>query len=174
MTRCVVAIATLNTGITTNGQTTQKFFYNVPSSNPFQKFFGRLDYDITRNNRLTLSETESDNPAIFLNQGICPVNCQTGDVSRDNAQVSDVWTISPHLINEARFGFTDQLNFFQPYSLNQGYPAKLGWKFAKANVFPTINVTGVVSPNPRKFRHSKFSPAMTASRSMSWPLLRKV
>ncbi len=33
-------------------------------------------------------------------------------------------------------GFTDQLNFFPPYSLGQGFPAKLGWKFAKADTVP--------------------------------------
>jgi Carboxypeptidase regulatory-like domain len=118
------------------------FFYNVPSSNPFTKYFGRLDYQINQNNHIIVSETESDNPAQFHNQGICPVNCQSGDVSRDNAQVSWVWTISPRTINEARMGFTDQLNFFSPYSLNQGFPTKLGWKFAKADTFPDIKISG--------------------------------
>jgi hypothetical protein len=118
------------------------YFYNVPSANPFTKFFGRLDYDVTKSNRLTISETESDNPAIFLNQGICPIQCQTGDVGRNNAQITDVWTISPHFLNEARFGFTDQLNFFGPLTLNQGYPAKLGWQYAKADNFPNIGING--------------------------------
>lgn len=118
------------------------FFYNVPSPNPSTKYFGRLDYQINQNNHIIVSETESDVPAQFHNQGICPVNCQSGDVSRDNAQVSWVWTISPRTINEARMGFTDQLNFFSPYSLNQGFPSKLGWKFAKADTFPDINISG--------------------------------
>ncbi len=39
-------------------------------------------------------------------------------------------------------GFTDQLNFFVPYSLGLGFPAKLGMKFAKADLFPDIEVTG--------------------------------
>jgi len=129
-------------GTLTNGQVTNNYFYNTPSSNPFTKYFGRLDYDITTNNRLTVSETNSDNPATYLNQGICPINCQHGDVSRDNAQVSDVWTFSPNFINEARMGFTDQLNFFTPYSINQGFPAKLGWQFSKADVFPDVVVSG--------------------------------
>ncbi|WP_158749517.1 carboxypeptidase-like regulatory domain-containing protein [Acidobacterium sp. S8] len=130
------------TGTLTNGQVTNNYFYNTPSSNPFTKYFGRLDYDVTQNNRLTVSETNSDNPATYLNQGICPINCQHGDVSRDNAQVSDVWTFSPNFINEARMGFTDQLNFFTPYSINQGFPAKLGWQFSKADVFPDVVVSG--------------------------------
>lgn len=127
----------------TNGTyTTNNFFYNVPSSNPFTKYFGRLDWQINQNNHFIASETESDNPATYLNQGICPINCQNGDVSRDNAQVSWVWTLSPRTINEARMGFTDQLNFFTPYSIGEGYPTKLGLKFSKADIFPTVNVYG--------------------------------
>jgi hypothetical protein len=121
---------------------TNNFHYNVPSSNPFTKYFGRLDWQINQNNHIIVSETNSDNPAQYHNQGICPVNCQNGDVSRDNAQVSWVWTISPRTINEARMGFTDQLNFFVPFSLNQGLPSKLGWNFAKADIFPDVNVSG--------------------------------
>ncbi len=121
---------------------TNNFFYNVPSSNPFTKYFGRLDWQINQNNHFIASETSSDNPAFFQNQGICPINCQSGDVSRDNAQVSWVSTLSPRTINEARMGFTDQLNFFQPASLGEGFPAKLGWKFAKADLFPDVNISG--------------------------------
>ncbi len=125
-----------------NGVTTNNFFYNVPNSQPFTKFFGRLDYDIRSNNRLTLSETESDNPAYSNGQGHCPINCQSQDVSRHNAQITDVWTISPNIINEARIGYTNQLNFFVPASLGKGFPGKLGWQFAKADIFPNISVNG--------------------------------
>ena len=121
---------------------TNNFHYNVPSSNPFTKYFGRLDWQINQNNHIIISETNSDNPAQFHNQGICPVNCQNGDVSRDNAQISWVWTISPSTINEARMGFTDQLNFFTPFSIGQGFPAKLGWQFAKADTFPDVQIDG--------------------------------
>src|SRR5580698_1587187 len=87
---------------------TNNFFYNVPSSNPFTKYFGRLDWQINANNHFIASETSSDNPGFSQGQGICPINCQSGDVSRDNAQVSWVSTLSPRTINEARMGFTDQ------------------------------------------------------------------
>ncbi|HEY4356869.1 MAG TPA: carboxypeptidase regulatory-like domain-containing protein [Acidobacteriaceae bacterium] len=149
--------ATISGGIAQNN-----YFYNVPSQNPFTKFFGRLDYDVTSRNRLTATETESDNPATFLNQGLCPINCQTGDVSRDNAQISDVWTITQHLINEARIGFTDQLNFFSPYTLNQGFPGKLGWQYAKADNFPNVAINGFYglgSPSNAVYKEMVFDPS---------------
>ena len=37
-------------------------------------------------------------------------------------------------------GFTDQLNFFVPQTLGQGWPAKLGLQFAEADLFPSITI----------------------------------
>ena len=129
---------------TTNGLTynTNNFSYSAPVQNPFTKYFGRLDYSINQNHHMVISETESDNPAQFTNQNVCPINCEHGDVSRDNAQVSEVWTISPNLINEARLGFTDQFNFYGAFSDGEGYPAKLGLTSAKADIFPQISING--------------------------------
>lgn len=129
-------------GKLTTGYYQNNYTYNTPSTNPFIKYFGRLDYDITPSNRITLAETESDNPATYLNQGICPINCQSGDVSRDNASVSDVWTVGTHFINEARMGFTDQLNFFVPYTLGLGWESKLQMPLLKADNFPNLTING--------------------------------
>ncbi len=130
-----------NTGGTlgSNGILQNNYTYTSPSSNPFIKWFGRLDYDVTGNNRLTISNTEGDNPGESFGAGICPIGCQSNDVSRNNAQVTDVWTLSPNITNELRMGYTNQLNFFVPATLNQGFPAKLGWQFAKVDNFPNIN-----------------------------------
>jgi len=125
-----------------NGYPTNNFVSAIPNNQPFTKYFGRLDWDIKSNNRLTLTDVESDNPAYSNGQGFCPINCQSQDVSRQNAQITDVWTISPNVINELRMGYTNQLNFFVPATLNQGFPAKLGWQYAKANIFPIITVNG--------------------------------
>jgi hypothetical protein len=125
-----------------NGYPTNNFVSAIPNNQPFTKYFGRLDWDIKTNNRLTLSIVDSDNPAYSNGQGFCPINCQSQDVSRDNAQITDVWSISPTFINELRLGYTNQLNFFVPATLGQGFPAKLGWQYAKADIFPIITVNG--------------------------------
>ena len=137
--------------LVTNGTASEGYYqnnyaYQTPSTNPFTKYFGRLDYDVTSSNRVTISETESDNPGYGYGEGFCPIDCQSADVSRDNAQVSDVWTFSSHLTNEARLGFTDQLNFFVPATLNQNWPAKLGVNFAKADNFPNIGINNFYGP----------------------------
>jgi hypothetical protein len=148
-------------GQVTSGIAENNFTYNTPSENPYIKYFGRLDWDVTQKNRVTVSETESDNPATYLGP-VCPINCQNGDVSRDNAQISDVWTFSSNLINEARMGFTDQLNFFTPFTINQGYPSKLGWQFAKADNFPNMsfnNFYGLGSSSNAVYKEFVFDPS---------------
>ena len=130
-------------GTDAEGIPTKNFYSSQQQSTPYRKFFGRLDYDITSKNRLSMSDTQSDTPVVYSSQvTACPIGCQTGDVDNNNAQITDVWNISPSTINEARIGFTSQLNFFADLALNKGYASQLGWQFAKADDFPAINLEG--------------------------------
>lgn len=122
-----------------HGEPIQNFVASVPSKSPWNKYFGRLDFDITSNNRLTMSDTQADIPATYPSSvAQCPVNCQAGDVDNNNAQITDVWNISPKFVNEARIGYTAQLNFFTDQALNKGYAQKTGWQFAKADDYPNV------------------------------------
>jgi Carboxypeptidase regulatory-like domain/TonB dependent receptor len=129
--------------INSEGIPQHNFYSSQQQSTPYRKFFGRLDYDVKSSNRITMSDTQSDTPVVYANQvTACPIGCQTGDVDNNNAQITDVWNISPRTVNEARMGFTSQLNFFADLALNKGYASQLGWQFAKADDFPAINFTG--------------------------------
>ena len=129
--------------IGSEGEEQNNFRASLLQSTPYRKFFGRLDYDVTSKNRITMSDTQSDTPVIYPSTVFaCPVSCQSGDVDNNNAQITDVWNISPSTINEARMGFTDQLNFFKDLALGKGYASQLGWQYAKADDFPAINFTG--------------------------------
>ncbi len=126
---------------TPSGFGTQRanFEAQVPASYPEKREFGRIDYDINAKNRLTGSVTDGDTPAIAPSTlTFAPVGAAVQDVSRLNMQISDVYTISPHFINEARFGFTYQGNFFYDSTHGQGYPAQLGWQFAKYDEIPGV------------------------------------
>jgi hypothetical protein len=125
--------------LTNQGILQNNFYSSLPQSTPLRRFFGRFDYDITPSNRLTMSVTQRDTPVVYPNSvTACPIGCQSGDVESYNAQVSDVWTISPNTINEARIGYTYQGNFYQDLTLGQGYAQKLGWQYAKADTIPAI------------------------------------
>ncbi|HEV2272965.1 MAG TPA: TonB-dependent receptor [Acidobacteriaceae bacterium] len=123
-----------------NGLSTANYSYLYPSSTPVVKYFGRFDADVTKNNRLTGSAEWNNQNAIGLSP-VCPVNCTPVSLFSTNNQISDVWTISPKAINEARAGFMGEYDLLVPETLGAGYPTKLGMKFAKADLFPTINIT---------------------------------
>jgi len=119
------------------------FTSSQPQSTPFKRYFGRLDYNITTAHRLSMSDTQRDTPVVYPNSVTpCPIGCQNGDVDSNNAQITEVWTISPRTINEVRFGYTYQGNFFVDQTLGKGYPASLGWQFAKADSLPAIQFNG--------------------------------
>jgi hypothetical protein len=123
------------------GVVTNNYAYQQPNLNPFHKWFGRIDYDQSEKNRINFSITQGDNPGTNTNFQICPVDCFSGDVDRYNTQVSDVYQISSHVVNEARFGYTKQGNWFVPYTAGKGYPGQLGLQYSKGDVFPTFNVS---------------------------------
>lgn len=132
------------------------FYSQYPAPFPWRRYFGRLDWDITPNNRLTMSDTQGDeieNSDNAVTQ--CPIGCQLGDVDNNNAQVTDVWNISSRTINEARMGYTDQLNFFSDAGTGKGIPQTLGWQFAKANVLPAVQFN-------RNYPYAWIQPATNA------------
>jgi hypothetical protein len=117
------------------------YSYSAPNLNPFLKFFGRIDYNMSTKNRINFSITQRDNPGTNTNFQVCPIDCFSGDVDSYNTQISDVYAFSANLANEFRFGYTKQGNWFNPYTLGKGYPQKVGLQYSKADVFPQISVS---------------------------------
>jgi len=119
------------------------FYSSQPQSTPYRRYFGRFDYNINPSNRLSMTDQQRDTPVVYPNSvSACPVGCQSGDVDSNTAQITDVWTISPNVINEARFGYTYQGNFYADLTLGKGYPAQLGWQFSKADSLPSVQFNG--------------------------------
>ncbi len=105
--------------------------------------FGRLDYNISDKHRLTFSIKEEDKPD-FGPSPDCPLDCQTYDVDGYQSQISEVWTVSSSTVNEFRFAFLRQGNWFHPPTLGKGTPGQLGWSYALADLFPSITINGPV------------------------------
>ena len=113
-----------------------------------KKTFGRLDYNMTEKNRINITVTMHDNPhKINVDPGpVCPINCENNAGEGYNAQVSDVYTVNPSMVNEFRYSFVRQGNWFVPQTLGGGYPAQLGLQFSQADVFPTVAISGTGGP----------------------------
>src|SRR6267378_4720656 len=129
-----------NTGAA--GLATNNFFFLSPSSNPNLRYFGRIDYDLMKNNRVTFSITQKDNPGKNFNEWPCPINCFSGDIDGYNVQLSDTWTLTPTIVNEFRMGYTKQGNWFVPQSLGFNAATTLGLQYAKANIIPKFQLNG--------------------------------
>jgi hypothetical protein len=113
-----------------------------------KKYFGRLDYNMSAKNRINITVTMHDNPhKVNIDPGpACPIACENNAGEGYNAQVSDVYTINPSMVNEFRYSFVRQGNWFVPQTLGKGYPAQLGLQFSNADVFPTVNFNGTGAP----------------------------
>jgi hypothetical protein len=129
-----------NTGAA--GATQNNYTITQTNSNPNLRYFGRIDYDLSDKNRVTFSITQKDNPGRNTNDLPCPLNCFSGDIDGYNVQLSDVWTLSPTIVNEFRMGYTKQGNWFVPETLGFDSASKLGLQYAKANIFPGIHFSG--------------------------------
>ncbi len=125
------------------------YSYLQPAVNDQTKMFGRLDYNITSNNRLDFSIVSRYAPVEVSYNGSpnCPVNCQNNSSDGANAQISDVYTISPTMVNEFRFSWNREADYDAQQSLGQGIPAKIGLQFSTADVFPSVNIDGTGAPS---------------------------
>jgi hypothetical protein len=125
------------------GALDQNFSTILPTPNPNLRFFGRLDYDLSTNNRMSFSISQKNNPGVNKYGPFpCPINCFSGDIDGYNAQYTDTWTISPTMVNEFRMAYTKQGNWFVPQTKGFDAAGTLGLQYAKADVIPTINVSG--------------------------------
>ena len=124
------------------------YSYLKPGNGNNAKNFGRLDYAMSAKNRISISVTQHNAPhkTNYDPGPVCPVNCENNSSEAYQAQITDVYTINPSLVNEFRYSFVRQGNWFVPQSLGQGTPAQLGLKFSYADVFPTVNINGTGSP----------------------------
>jgi len=120
-----------------------------PGNGNSVKTFGRLDYNMSAKNRINITVTMHDNPhKTNVDPGPnCPIACENNAGEGYNAQFTDVYTINSSMVNEFRYSFVRQGNWFVPQTLGKGDPAALGLQFSNADVFPTVNINGTGAPS---------------------------
>jgi Carboxypeptidase regulatory-like domain len=119
------------------------YLTNLNYTSPQLWIFGRVDYNLTDNNRLSITSqrhtSPNNNPSIFG---------ALSDFTHFDidyvSQITDVWTLSPTLVNEARLGYMFSASDEDPDSLGQGYPQKIGLQYAKVDMFPGVSIGGPV------------------------------
>ena len=112
-------------------------------------YTGKVDYNISDNQRLsfsfnyfpTLSSYVPADP-LYPNDATAYSQGQTDNLT---GQLSDIYTISPTVLNEFRVGASRELDKYKPPSLGKNDPTTLGLEPAygtnsPANVFPKITI----------------------------------
>lgn len=128
-------------------KTTNNYSYITLSQPRLSKWFGRFDADPMSNHHISGSAAYNYTitPGIGL---VMPIGTTDTDVENQNTQISDVWTISPRTLNEARAGFMGEYDLLEPQTLNKGWPSKLGLTIAKQDIFPGININNIYTLGP--------------------------
>jgi Carboxypeptidase regulatory-like domain len=129
---------------------------------PVHRYFGRLDYNLTQNNRINFSISQKDNPGVDNGLFNCPLDCGSGDVDGYNTQVTDVWTIKPTIVNEFRMGYTKQGNWFQSQSIGLNPATAFGLQGTHFNQLPFIGNSSIYGGFGGPDAVSVLSPATDA------------
>ena len=131
-------VGTCSTNPLYPNECSQNLFLSHTNPAPVHRYFGRLDYVQSENNRISWSISQKDNPGVDNGLFACPLLCGSGDVDGYNTQVTDTWTISPTMVNEFRFGYTKQGNWFLSQSIGTDPAAAFGLQDTHFNQFPII------------------------------------
>ena len=134
-----------NATVNSAGVLTNNFYSQYPVPRPWKRYFGRLDYAITQNNRLTLSDTQGDesengaNPVTFARSA---ARSATSTITTRRSPTSGISARVP----STKPGSVTPTNSIssQDAGTNLGYPGKLGWQYAKADVLPPSNSNAII------------------------------
>lgn len=124
--------------------------YYFASRNPITATYwsGKIDYNITSSNRLEISVRYSANiHPIFRTAPTAPIGSSRLEGRPLATQISDAWTLSPSMVNEAHISFTRTTNAAIDADFNKGYASKIRLKNLTQDAFPNIYVGGALSTN---------------------------
>jgi len=136
---------------------TNNYVFNGSSPDTDTWYTGRADYDFSSKQRVSFSfnyfptvSTYVPTDPLFPNDA---TSTQSGDTDNLTGQVSDVYTISPTLLNEFRVGASRELDKYVPPSLGKNDPTTLGLEptygtNSPANVFPNIKIDQGATAGP--------------------------
>ncbi len=119
--------------------------YYFPTASPLTtKYYnGKVDYDLSSGNRMTGSlMLVRQNGAQGGLVPACQIQCTDVHTHEMTAQLTDVWTIRPTLVNEFRSSAARESDNFAPRDEGKGYPSQIGLNNPAEDAFPLITIEG--------------------------------
>jgi hypothetical protein len=111
-------------------------------------YVGKVDYTPTQSHRISASYMDFPiGPLTYNVDSFCSLgfDCTVGNNYNEDGQITDVWTISPTKVNEARIGGVREVDKYIPPTFGKGYPTTIGLEptygaDAPADIFPTVTI----------------------------------
>jgi hypothetical protein len=125
------------------------FVFNGSAPNTSTWYTGKIDYNISDNQKLSFSFNYYPNFVTYVPEDpLYPSDATTqaqGNNYNFTGQLSYVYTIGPTMVNEFRVGGVRELDSYLPPSLGKGDPTTLGFEPTygtnmPANMFPVITI----------------------------------
>ena len=130
------------------GATSNNYNYSgsVPSLNTW--YVGKVDYNLSNGNRLSASFLDYPASLLYSVDAFCHLGFDcTPSKGNENiqGQLTDTWTISPTMANEARIGQTREVDDYSPQTYGGDSLTKIGMEpaygaNAPGNIFPAVGV----------------------------------
>lgn len=117
------------------------FYELLPGISTNQWINGKLDFDISPKNRFTgsIMVVNFSSPAA---DPICDINCSNWSGNEPQGQLTDVWTLSPNVVNEFRFSLSREHGVGSDENQGKNWPTTLGLANPAGNLFPNIWING--------------------------------
>jgi hypothetical protein len=116
------------------------YYYNVPIPLVTSTYTAKIDYNFSASNRLNGSSMHVIQPGPWGSWDT-PIDNIQGYIHEDTNQISDVWTINPNTVNEARIVATQEIGTWNTKESGQGWSSKLGIPDLTYDYFPGINAS---------------------------------
>lgn len=115
-----------------------------------QWYAGKVDYNISANNKLSGSILEYPISLINSIDALCPLGFDCTNAPQNlnqDGQITETWTMSSRTLNEARIGAVRELDKYIPPTFGKGYPTTLGMEpaygaNAPGDIFPNVTISG--------------------------------
>lgn len=118
------------------------YYFDVPIPVNTTTYTAKVDYNFSTSNRINASSMHVIQSGPWGSWD-SPIDNIQGYIHEDTDQISDVWTISPNTVNEARVSAAQEIGKWHTAEAGDGWTAKLGIPDLTADYFPGITTSGI-------------------------------
>ena len=121
---------------------TNNYYFDMPIPVDTTTYTAKVDYNINPSNRINASSMHVIQPGPWGSWD-APIDNIIGYIHEDTDQISDVWTINPSTVNEARVSAAQEIGRWQTAESGQDWSTILGIPNLTDKVFPDIAAAGI-------------------------------